>query len=56
MNFPVPIFVLSPVREAKLCPTAGMFACSKCPIRASISVPISNQAAISAKALLTNNF
>jgi hypothetical protein len=42
MNFPVPMSALSPVREAKLCPTAGAFACSKCPIRAWISAPVDN--------------
>jgi len=56
MNFPVPISVLSPVREAKLCPTAGAFACSPRPIRASNSERMADQAAIQAKTLLTNNF
>ena len=56
MNFPVPISILSPVREAKLCPTVGAFACSSRPIRASNSERMANQAAIQAKMLLTNNF
>jgi hypothetical protein len=56
MNFPVPISVLSPVREAKLCPTAGPLLCAKCPIRAWISAPMANQAAIPANMLFANNF
>jgi len=47
---------LSPVREAKLCPTAGAFACSLHPIGALNSERMANQAAIQAKMLLTNNF
>jgi hypothetical protein len=56
INFPVPISVLSPVREAKLCPTDRAFVCSNCRSRAWISAAVDNQAATPAKMLFTNNF
>ena len=56
MNFPVPMSVLSPVREAKLCPTVGASTCSRRPIGAWFSAPVAKLAAILAKMLFANIF
>jgi hypothetical protein len=56
MNFPVPMSVLSPVREAKLCPTVGASTCSRRPIGAWFSAPVAKRAATPAKMLFTKHF
>jgi hypothetical protein len=56
MNFPVPMSALSPVREAKLCPTVGAFTCSRRPIGAWFSATVAKRAATPAKMLFTNIF
>jgi hypothetical protein len=56
IDFPVPICVLSLVREAKLCPTDRAFVCSNRRFRGGISAAVDKQAATPAKTLFTNNF
>jgi hypothetical protein len=56
MNFPVQFLSCSPVREAKLCPTAADVSLPEPLDRTDISGRIADQAAILAKRLYANDF